>query len=579
MGIYKKIIHLGTGSHLKIEDAQRVRLTNILAIFPGIFYVFFVFFGFYHRYYFPPILCCCLIILISAGLYVNGRRNYMTAKFILFSANSFAVLATQNILNIDHSITCYFFPLFIAYLLVYDVKREWKGFLPAFLFTLLCLAGCFLLPHQWVYGYNMSEEIYRSSVIMNYLFPFCITLFFMWSLINIYAQTQEKLISAREDAEKANRAKSDFLSNMSHELRTPLNGIVGATNLLLHEQVTLSQKRYFKIVQHSADHMLQLVNHILDYSKIEAGKISLEQNVFNLQSRLTDLCQVFETQHVSGNVQFSYHIDHQLNQTVSGDDLRLTQILTNLLANAFKFTPRGTVSFTASLKESTEQGICVLFAVKDTGIGIEKENLQQVFKSFEQGDNSTTRNFGGTGLGLSISRQLVQLLGGELQVNSEAGKGSEFYFSLQLKKAAAEKNPVTANTPPHSQNLSGINILVAEDNAVNRLILKNFLSRWKASFTEAVNGRKALECFNVAHYDLVLMDLEMPEMDGYTALAEIRKVNPSIPVLAFTAALYEGMAEDLQQQGFNDYLHKPFNPDDLYQKILRYQPKPNIANA
>jgi signal transduction histidine kinase/CheY-like chemotaxis protein len=567
--LYEKITNLGVTSSLKIEEVQRVRLTNILGTFPIFIYLYFIYFGISTKYYFPPILCTGLTISAVTGLYFNYKCRYSLAKGILFSVNSFSIFAAYNVLNIDYSITCYFFPLVIAYEIVFDAKREFKGFLPAFSFTLLCVLGCFLLPKYLIYEYAMTGDLLRTSIILNYAFPMAISVFFLFTIINIHSKTQEKLIAAREESERANKAKTDFLSNMSHELRTPLNGIIGSANLLMHEPATLSQKKYYDILHHSSDHMLNLINHILDFSKINEGKINLDRNTFNFKHILSKLCRVYQAQNINEALTFDFNIDERLDKNFISDDLRLKQILVNLLSNAFKFTKEGMVSLNALVVSEDANAMTIRFSVKDSGVGIKDEQLKKIFESFEQADNSTTRNFGGTGLGLSICKELVKLFNSQLHVDSIYGEGSEFYFTI---KAELDKTTLIDETKvTNIKDLLGLKILVAEDNAVNMLVLRTFLKKWNISFDEAVNGADALQYFIKNDYDVVLLDLEMPVMDGYTTIKEIRKQDTKTPVVAFTAALYDGMQNDLLVKGFNEYLHKPFNPNDLYNKIAKYK--------
>jgi signal transduction histidine kinase/CheY-like chemotaxis protein len=568
--LYEKITNLGVTSNLKIEEVQRVRLTNILGTFPIFVYLYFIYFGISTNYFFPPILCTGLTIGAITGLYFNYKCRYSLAKGILFSVNSFSVFAAYNVLNIDYSITCYFFPLVIAYEIVFDVKKEFKQFLPTFIFTLTCILACFLLPKYLLYGYQMTDELLRTSIILNYIFPMLLSVAFMFTIINIHSKTQDKLIKAREESERANKAKTDFLSNMSHELRTPLNGIIGSANLLMHEPATLSQKKYYDILHHSSDHMLNLINHILDFSKINEGKINLDRNTFNFKHVLSKLSRVYQAQNVNEALTFDFTIDERLDKNFISDDLRLKQILVNLLSNAFKFTKKGAVSLNAFVISEDTDAMTIRFSVKDSGVGIKDEQLKKIFESFEQADNSTTRNFGGTGLGLSICKELVKLFNSQLHVDSIYGEGSEFYFTI---KAELDKTALIDETKEVAivKDLMGLKMLVAEDNAVNMLVLRTFLKKWNISFDEAVNGSDALQHFIKNDYDVVLLDLEMPIMDGYTTIKEIRKRDTKTPVVAFTAALYDGMQNDLIGKGFNEYLHKPFNPNDLYNKIAKYK--------
>jgi signal transduction histidine kinase/CheY-like chemotaxis protein len=567
---YRTLSGIGITPQLKIEEAQRVRLTNVLGSSPILVFLFYIYFGFTHRFWFLPILCSGLMLAVIAGLYCSYLRKPVLAKGVLFSVNSFSIFITYNLVNIDYSVTSFFFPLILVYVMVYDVKKEWKGFLLSFAFTMLCLVSCFVVPKYLFYSVRMSPELTQDIIVLNFILAFCLSIAIMFIIIWINAQTHNKLIKAREDSELANKAKSDFLSNMSHELRTPLNGIVGGVNLLMHEPSTLSQTKYYEILQHSSDLMLNLINHILDFSKINEGKIHLDRNVFNLKQMLSKLCRVYEAQHTGGEVAFVYSIDERLDKDFVSDDLRLNQVLVNLLTNASKFTKKGSVSFRAAVVGKLDQEISVLFSVKDSGVGIKQEKLEKIFESFEQADNSTTRDFGGTGLGLSICKELVRLFDSNLHVKSVYGEGSVFYFTLKI--ALHVEAMAAAETGSDAiQDLTGLRVLVAEDNKVNMLVLRNFLKKWNVTPDEATNGAEALAKFSGQEYDVILLDIEMPVLDGYTAIQEIRKMDTEIPVIAFTAAFYDDMQNDLLARGFSDHIHKPFKPNELYQKLARYR--------
>ena len=379
-----------------------------------------------------------------------------------------------------------------------------------------------------------------------------------------------ELIKSKEKAEVASRAKSRFLSNMSHELRTPLNGIIGASNLLMQEDYSAKQKPYLDILRHASEHMMALVNDILETSKIEAGKMQLRPEPMNLAT----FCKNIDARyaHLPLNDQTSYHsvIDPTLDVEVLADGTRLQQVLDNLLSNAAKFTPEGSITFSCRCFERHENLITILFEVTDTGIGIPADRQADIFESFTQLDEDSTRKYGGTGLGLSISKKLVRLFGSELRVESEPGIGSRFYFSIDLPVhhpvafIAREEQPENLF---HLQSLHGLKLLIAEDNEVNMIVASRFLNKWGIEVVAAVNGREAVEKFRRGQYDLLLLDLEMPVMDGTNALSEIRKMNQTIPAVAFTAAVYDNMYSDLRSKGFDDFIHKPFRPQELYQKI------------
>lgn len=375
-----------------------------------------------------------------------------------------------------------------------------------------------------------------------------------------------EIIRAKERAEKATRVKSRFLSMISHELRTPLNGIVGTTELLMQEKFPESQRPFMDVLRHSSEHMLRLINDILDFSKLEAGKMELEKTPFNLSGFITKAAAAF-TNDNAHNVPLRLEIDPSLNTEVCSDELRLNQVLNNLLSNARKFTPEGQITLKAGLESSDTSEIRVRFSVKDTGIGIPPGKLNAIFESFTQADAETTRRFGGTGLGLAISRHLVERMGGKLEVYSKPGAGSEFYFSLSLELNIKSREKDVPASPLPMASLQGLRVIVAEDNPINMMVARRFLQKWNVDIIEARNGREMLELYNHSPVDLLLVDLDMPVMDGVQAVAEIRKKDSIIPVIAFTAAVYEDIDADLRRKGFNDFVPKPFKPDMLYDKI------------
>ena len=378
-----------------------------------------------------------------------------------------------------------------------------------------------------------------------------------------------EIIKAKERAEKAAMVKSRFLSNMSHELRTPLNGIIGTSNILLQEDYLETQRPYLDVLKYSSEHMLQLVNDILDFSKLEAGKMEMENNSFNLKHFLQKSINPFVNSTNNSQVQYILEIDEALDTNIICDEMRLNQVLNNLLSNAKKFTESGNITLTARIEINKSQSLVVYFSVRDTGIGIAPAKIRQIFESFTQADTETTRKYGGTGLGLAISKHIVEKMGGELKVQSEPSKGSEFYFMIEMKVDKVQKAYVNEEKLKDLINLAGVRILIAEDNPINMIVAKRFLQKWNVSVDEAVNGRIAVELFEKNEYDLLLIDLEMPEMDGAQAVAAIRKLNADIPIVAFTAAVYEDMYADLLHKGFTDFIPKPFRPEELHKKILQ----------
>lgn len=376
-------------------------------------------------------------------------------------------------------------------------------------------------------------------------------------------------LKAKERAERAAKVKSRFLSNMSHELRTPLNAIIGSTNILHQEQHLESQSQMLDVLKHSSEHMLELVNDILDYSKLEADKMELNNAPFNLSDLLYKVTGTFRGPISTKQLQLQTNFDAVKGLMVQGDEMRLHQVLNNLLSNAIKFTSEGLilVDVKALMKRSTN--ITLRFAVKDSGIGIAPEKQHRIFDKFYQTDAETTRKYGGSGLGLAISQYIVQKMGGELKVESAPGQGSTFSFTLTMSIEATRYSYIEVPAQKF-EDLENVRILVAEDNPVNMMIVKRFLAKWNANVTEAVNGLEAVQLFETNTFDLLLVDLEMPELDGAGVVSRIRRMGSDIPIIAFTAAVYDHMQADLIDKGFNDFIPKPFRPDDLRQKIIHY---------
>ena len=383
----------------------------------------------------------------------------------------------------------------------------------------------------------------------------------------------DNMIQASRKAEEAAQSKQQFMSTMSHEIRTPLNEVIGITNLLLQGNPREDQMDFIKTLRFSGNHLLTLVNDVLDYNKMESGKIVFEQTPFNLSDFMNDILRTYSFRSRSKNIEFEIIKDENLPNEVIGDPIRLNQILSNLLSNALKFTKSGYIHVTLKEIERKNNKANVEFVVKDTGMGIPKDKHDMIFESFTQASPDTTRHFGGTGLGLAICKKLVELQGGRIDVNSEPGNGSAFRFVLSF---GIPENGIRHQAGEASETyigLEGKRILVAEDNKINFFVANKFLSGWGVRVTHVENGQLALEMLEKADFDLVLMDLHMPVMDGIEATRMIRESSKpeisNIPVVALTAAILSENHDKIADLSINDYVLKPFKPHDLFDKILK----------
>ena len=394
----------------------------------------------------------------------------------------------------------------------------------------------------------------------------------LWQYKNITDKIkyQDELKIAKQTAEEANISKSRFLANTSHEIRTPLNAIYGFSKLLDETEKSEEQKKYISGIRTSSSNLLNVVNDVLDFSKIESGENKLDYSACNLSDMLNQLFQTFEFRAEEKEIQLSSNIDSRIHPYIYADTSKLNQVFLNLISNAIKFTQEGLVKFECILENSTKDEETIRFLVSDTGIGIGKNSLENIFENFKQEDDSTTRKYGGTGLGLAISKQLVELMGGEISVESTKGVGSHFSFKLKFKKATQEDIIVQTPQPKIDENLlKGKRILLVEDNEFNQIIAISMLEKWHVDIDTAENGKIALEKLKVQAYDLILMDKQMPIMDGIQASKVIRQeMNLKVPIIALTANVLKGVIAACKDAGMNDYISKPFEPEILFHKIV-----------
>lgn len=424
---------------------------------------------------------------------------------------------------------------------------------------------------------NASTSRVLYLVIISLLL--IISLYFFYSirhtqkLYTILNKRNEELELAKENAEQATNAKTQFLSVMSHEIRTPLNAIIGIANLLDEDLTNEPHRKNISVLRIASQNLLHLINDLLDLNKLEVGKMEVDHTQLNIRKLVDSIKGMFGVSATQKGIDLLLEFDYSIPSALIGDETKLNQAITNLVSNAIKFTRNGYVKINVSLVESKVDASTILFSVSDTGIGIPADKQQTIFESFAQASTDTNRKYGGTGLGLSISKKLVEVMGGKLQVRSEKHKGSEFSFSLTfrhdyLPNVQAEKKEQVENVL-----FKGKRILIADDNAVNIFVLKQFLTKWGVDVVEAENGWIALQKMQEESFDLVLMDVQMPVKDGIEATIDIRNSGKPwsvIPIIAITASHESEVRIKIKECGMNDFIIKPFIPADLVEKLSKY---------
>ena len=385
---------------------------------------------------------------------------------------------------------------------------------------------------------------------------------------------EAEMIRAREEAEKASKAKSDFLSTMSHEIRTPLNAVIGVSGLLDETKLEEEQKDLVKTIRQGGESLLSIINDILDFSKIEAGKIELEQEEFQLITPVEDVIDLLSNQALGKGIDLHFSADKNSSAYYLGDAGRIRQILVNLLGNAIKFTLEGEVILKLRQIEDKDDQAVFEFAIQDTGIGIAQEKMDRLFKSFSQVDASTTRKFGGSGLGLAITQKLIQLLGGDIWVESELGEGTTFFFTISIEKAKHQPSIAAGKKENRELDLSNTSILLVEDNTINQKVGQKMLRKFNANVEIACNGKEAVEYVCMRSFDLVFMDMQMPVMDGLEATRRIREMKDNIHQPIILAMTANSAIEDKQkcmQAGMDDFISKPITLEMIKGILIKWQ--------
>lgn len=516
-----------------------------------------------------------LSLFISIGLFAIYTYLLYPLDINKFIIKSLCfVCATFSILTIV--LTPYYFSQLInpflvvtVFCIVYTLYIYTKAFInrrPGSIYALLSALALMLsfaisLLHYW-------DLMPKMQVIS---FVGYINFFFLQSLI-LSHRVSYQLNKARAQAEQGLTAKSEFLSTMSHEIRTPLNSVIGMSHLLLQNDPREDQTKHLDVMLFSANNLLNIVNDILDYNKIEAGKVNFEYTEVDLAVIIKNVVTGLNGNAIDKGIDLNLEIDKKLKSQVLADPTRVYQVITNLVHNAIKFTNVGSVHVIVNVIAQSDLDITIEFKVIDTGIGIPKDKQQIIFDRFTQADSSTSRSFGGTGLGLAITKRILELQKVSLNVISEEDKGSTFFFTQTFQKAINEKDlsKLNINNTKDINSFKGANILLVDDNRLNIMVAKNFLENWGANIQVAYNGIDALDSFKITNHQLILMDLQMPIMDGYETAIEMRRLHIKTPIIALTANLKKDVEDKVFAAGMNDIIVKPFLPDELYQKVKKY---------
>jgi len=541
-----------------------------------------------------------MFIVICLFKYLTWKADWKVVAHILLIVGTLINLSDAFVIFQKIDILSVQLVLLIIIFSFYMLGQNW-----GLLYSLANLVPVLLFM---IYAYNnmyiisvKPETIDQSTIIISVMSNFLIMVYIHNHFYNAFLKNILQLKKTSEDqgrlnenleiaidkAEKSSHAKSEFLSTMSHEIRTPLNAVIGMSDLLMMGSPRPDQEENLEILKFSASNLLAIVNDVLDFNKIESGKVVFENIRFNLGELMHNICggQIIKAN--EKGLIFKLKVDDVLrNKIVIGDPTRITQIIFNLVSNAIKFTRQGYVEVKVNCLEDRHNHVNIRFSVKDSGIGIERDNLNAIFEPFTQESVTTTRKYGGTGLGLAIVKRLLELRGVQMQVISKPGHGSEFSFNLDLpvatEKAEEPMAAIEINNAQADQYMANLHILVAEDNTVNTMLMKKFFSKWKVKSSFAENGERAVEMMQYGNFDIVLMDLQMPVLNGFEAAIEIRKMpdphKSTVPIIALTASALTDIREKVFSAGMNDYVSKPFKPDELKEKIITLVSRKALQN-
>jgi signal transduction histidine kinase/CheY-like chemotaxis protein len=461
-----------------------------------------------------------------------------------------------------------------------------NGIIPATLIPLATIFSVMLVTHYWrlfaviivassTLLVPFADVPYENAIWLRLCISNAVVALMVLTLVSFLEQALVASMDKSDEVNKAlirereaNQTQSKFLATMSHEIRTPMNGILGLLDVMLSTEVSEQQRSHLEKIKYSGDVLHQILNDILDFSKLTAGKLIIEYVPISIQQLITDISVVFQSEAQLKGINLTFKVEDNVKPSLIGDPTRITQVMNNLTNNAIKFTVLGEVNIAVVISHQTETMQTLEFRISDTGIGITNVNKEGIFSAFTQTDDSTTRRFGGTGLGLNIAKNLVEEMGGQIWVNSVEHKGSQFFFTLSLRVSAEQ--PINKKAVQHRRTQFTGNVLVAEDNEINQVVAQQILHSYGLKVDLASDGQQCIDALEHAHYDLVFMDLHMPNIDGFEACSIIRQTNPNIPIVALTAAVLKDEVQKALDAGMNSHLTKPLEHVQLKNILNRY---------
>ncbi len=543
------------------------------------------------------LLLSALKLVVVAPVYYYNRVLFGTLLISLFFCATCFILVVKRP-RLLKFLTHFSLALFVIYIgVIMNFSPDSLNFISLQHIFLIIMWAFYGLNRWWGVIYSSAFILFIATFLLHHdntlhtfhlfptTFPFyatfiiIITNFILVAIIHFYYNkvlmtSVQHQTTLNDKLNKLLDAKTNFLSTMSHELRTPLNSVIGMTNLLIDNNRDEDQAENLSNLRFSAESLLTLINDILDFNKMDSHKVELESIPFNLAHHIESVCGGLKVRASEKGLYFHLDIAPQLaTTTVVGDTARLTQIIYNLVGNAIKFTEKGGINTLVKLISETDDHITVGFAIADTGIGIANSQQQVIFEPFSQASSSITRKFGGTGLGLAIVKHLISLHGSTIKLKSVPRIGSTFYFEIKypVYQGLKHGNTPTAEKLISSKSLSGLRVLLAEDNPMSIIFMEKLLAKWNVDFEVAKNGQEAIQKLDQLTFDVILMDLHMPIMNGLEAAQYIRTmedpIKSRIHILALTASVSDDIIASIEQWGFNDYLGKPFRPNDLHHKL------------